>query len=481
MLTSLPWNRRGTELSGARGGEGTMSPHALLTTERRDELLHVARTKRISWVEGMGIGRKRRPSASHRSHGNSAVLECVKCAEEMIHFMEALEIAPATTRETTTSTGTISILDEIAHNNGESLLMDPAFRRAYNQLLDVLKHAEAADLVHTIQTFLKSFQEKYAMDMTKRPASHFGEKVHLFITHLMHLMQSSALVQRMERLKLIDELKDPEWQREVLEAFLMEKLHATVFHQYQTMDNELHDRIASLSFLSFEHLDITATSDLPRWQVIEKKLAALSRYLSPRRQMTCILHVCQELTHLLRAHHGRYPGADEFLPALIYTILKANPPNLHSIVHYIQTYRHPSKLLSEPGYFFTHIVSSVSFLEQLDDSGLTITPEEFQAGLAATTQSVSEEAPVNFANNVLQVEEPTETEDVQFRPLSILDVRARRVEGLAQHVTPVVMVPTVVNPSFVGKTADELRVNDIPKLLDEYKLLHRLCRKNGEV
>jgi hypothetical protein len=59
----------------------------------------------------------------------------------------------------------------------------------------------------------------------------------------------------------------------------------------------------------------------------------------------------------------RTPGADEFLPLLIFTILKANPPNLLSNLLYIQRFRHPDKLLSEQGYYFTNLVRSFPSIE----------------------------------------------------------------------------------------------------------------------
>lgn len=46
-------------------------------------------------------------------------------------------------------------------------------------------------------------------------------------------------------------------------------------------------------------------------------------------------------------------------------VQQANPKGLHSAIETIQRYRHPSKLVSEAGYIFTHLVSAVHFLENV--------------------------------------------------------------------------------------------------------------------
>ncbi|CAI5722030.1 unnamed protein product [Peronospora destructor] len=85
---------------------------------------------------------------------------------------------------------------------------------------------------------------------------------------------------------------------------------------------------------------------------------------------------------------GRFPSADEFLPALIFVVLRANPRELKRNVAFILEYRNPTKLVPEPGYFFTRLVSSVAFLEEIDCSQLTISAEDFDDGLRRSKESL---------------------------------------------------------------------------------------------
>ena len=89
----------------------------------------------------------------------------------------------------------------------------------------------------------------------------------------------------------------------------------------------------------------------------------------------------------------RLAGADDFLPMLIFVLLKTNVEQLYSNVQcvpaalsrhllttfysYIQRYRYAAKMHDEAGYYFTSVLTAVAFLETADAAALSVDPDEF--------------------------------------------------------------------------------------------------------
>ncbi|KYQ90380.1 vacuolar sorting protein 9 domain-containing protein [Tieghemostelium lacteum] len=147
-------------------------------------------------------------------------------------------------------------------------------------------------------------------------------------------------------------------------------------------DLKLYKLILIMSFIEPVHLDIQQSiqSNEQRLQLAITELNKINTYKTPRDKLVCIYNCCKVIFMLLKSLNNNNPsGADDFLPILIYVVLKANPPMLHSNVQFIGTFRNPNQLSTETGCYFTHLVSAITFIENLTDSSqLTIEESEFE-------------------------------------------------------------------------------------------------------
>ncbi|CAM9001491.1 unnamed protein product [Rhodiola kirilowii] len=205
---------------------------------------------------------------------------------------------------------------------------------------------------------------------------------------------------------------------EGLEKYVMTKLFTRVFASLPDdieLDNQLSEKMALVQqFIRPENLDIKPNfQNEASWLIAQKELQKINMYKSPRDKLACILSCCKVINNILlhasMAFNENPHGADEFLPVLIYVTIKANPPQLHSNLLYIQRYRHQSRLVAESAYYFTNMLSVESFITNIDSKALSMDDTEFEMnmesaralnlGLSADTSDLPDQNDQNLENN----------------------------------------------------------------------------------
>lgn len=159
-------------------------------------------------------------------------------------------------------------------------------------------------------------------------------------------------------------------------------LFSPSFTSDEEKDSRIHSRIRQLNWINAKHLacsidEVSVTvRDLVYTAIGD--LVAMDSYQTPPDKLDCIVRCCRNIFNLLKHTTGGPASADDFLPAFIFVVLKANPIRLHSNINYITRFANANRLVSgEGGYYFTNLCCAVSFIEDLTAESLSISDYEF--------------------------------------------------------------------------------------------------------
>ncbi|KAL2092669.1 hypothetical protein ACEWY4_012467 [Coilia grayii] len=103
------------------------------------------------------------------------------------------------------------------------------------------------------------------------------------------------------------------------------------------------------------------------WPSAQAEIRTINAYKTPRDKVQCILRMCSTIMNLLSlASDHSVPGADDFVPVLVFVLIKANPPCLLSTIQYISNF-YASRLSGEECYWWMQFTAAVEFIKTIDD------------------------------------------------------------------------------------------------------------------
>eukprot|EP00124_Ichthyophonus_hoferi_P005733 Ihof_evm1s925 gene=Ihof_evmTU1s925 len=213
---------------------------------------------------------------------------------------------------------------------------------------------------------------------------------------------------------------DLEWVVDGMERHVLNKLYRKIFNTEanRQKDQYLQDKLGSLQWITCPMLvgrdcpvdENEATNALFDQARIE--LVKMSTKRQPLDKLLCILQCSRYLQEVLGMKFKRPTSADEFLPILIYTVITANPPSLHSNLQYISAYCKPSCLSTgEMGYYFTNLCGAVSFLDNLNHTTLEMDRADYDRQILLQ----------KLQNEIKNINPRSDEEDIS-RPIKDVDL-----------------------------------------------------------
>jgi len=291
--------------------------------------------------------------------------------------------------------------------------------------------------------------------------------------------------------------KDPELAGEAIER----KISLILYDKFMAIypierDKNMSDLFEIYKFIQPCHLEISES--LLKEGALEyanHHINKIVTYKTPRDKLVSIINCCKFISSMVS--HGedneeRPTGADDFLPCLIYAILKAKPRNSYADINFIRDFRCPDRLRGLEEYYYTAYESAIQFIEDLDVTKLKIDPEEFET-LVSENRKTLGLAPQSLICTTNSAEELGKSERATVTGFDSKDETKRFNVELAEKDTSEETLRDVTRKlgqikeltSFDAKKQKfytvepgKILVKEVDELLEDYK---RICNQHYEL
>jgi hypothetical protein len=503
---------------------GSTQPLAV-TPARKEELLLEARADRIQWIQQVPLPYRKivdkgdpwnqdEKLSTFRSSHAGKHLPAAFTVLSHLYGMQASTSPTEVAARLESIVGSHQKETEKAFPSGDDMLKaelaamhDSPVLKGYHTFWSQLQEPECAPLVQGMRRFCRVLRDLDDADVV-------ASKMKAYLESTRESLKSHALWKKSG----VDESV-----RRQLESFVYGQCHASLESVLYTekeaaKEKAWMERIESLQFVTPLHLEITCLGEdnLDLDTLLKDPIDALrsvDTYYSPYEKLQTILAVYHgvnaALAVALNQNRGdesrKLPSADDVLPTIILTVLRAKPERLYFDLQMVEDFCPAEYLRGEAGYAYTNLFGAVQFLQDLDleqePKSLSISPDELRKGLEACRAASTER--LDRATAVVEESKSPKVESPAFAMIPPQAIRAarRRGEDLSlewalqwqkeqlnaegdemeeRKVTGRAVVEEVTeqlphgftrNYSFLTTRPDDVKVSDLPQLLSEYRML----------
>jgi hypothetical protein len=497
-----------------------------VTPDRKEELLLEARADRIQWIQQAPLpyrtmvdktdpwNQDEKLSTFRSSHVGTHLPAAFAVLSHLYGMQSRTSTSEVAARVESMIVGSNQEETERAYPSKKETLKaelaaanDTPVLKAYHTFWSQLQEPECATLVQGMRRFCRNIREL-------RDAEAVATKMKAYLESTRESLKSHVLWKKSG----VDESL-----RRQLESFVYGQCHECLESVLYTDEATLKEktwieRVETLQFVTPLHLEIACLHDenLDLDTLLKDPIEALrsvDAYNSPYEKLQRILAVFHGVNTALSAALNRnrgdesrkLPSADDVLPTIILTVLRAKPERLFLDLQMVEDFCPAEYLRGEAGYAYTNLYGAVHFLQDLDleqePKSLSISAEELRKGLEAC-KAVSAERLGRHTADVEDSKTPEE-EAPAFKMIPTQAIRAARRRGedislewafqwqkqqldagedvleegqhtehaVIEEVTEQLPPGFTRNYSFLTTRPEDVKLSDLPQLLSEYRML----------